>query len=81
MLDIIRMREVIFLGRTGETYVGPDGYTWQFTLADLYAKTTPAEWVPELPALEIWAAGQFEISREAALRITTELNQTRPWQQ
>ncbi len=79
-MAMIRMREVIAVGRTGETFVGPEGYTWELSLADLYAMTTPEPWDPVMPTLEDWVPNA-EIDRARAQEITTELNNTQPWEQ
>lgn len=80
-MAIIRMREVIAVARTGETFIGPEGYTWELSLASLYAMTEPADWEPELVTVGDWELGVHDLTREAAEQVTTQLNNSQPWEQ
>ncbi len=78
-MAFVKLREVHAVARTGDPWQGPNG--WAFGLADLYARTVPQEWVPQLDALESWEAGAYDVTREAAERVTDDLNETTPWEQ
>jgi hypothetical protein len=76
-MAVLRVRDLHQLARDGIT-VNVSG--WEYPLATFYSETTPAEWVPELPAFEDWQAGQFEIVRAAAQRIADTYNASTPWE-
>lgn len=78
-MSIIRMRDVIAVANTGDTFTGPDNLTWTFSLADLVSMTQPGDWTPPLATVADWELGVYELSRDKAEEITTALNNSQPW--
>jgi hypothetical protein len=79
-VSIIRLRDVLGVAWTGETFTGPDDLTWTFSLADLYSMTQPTDWTPTLATAADWELGVYDLSRDKAEEITTALNNSQPWE-
>lgn len=77
-MAVLRVRDVVYLARDGAT-VNVNG--WEYTLAALYADTSPAEWIPQLDPLDDWQPNSYEIDRAAAQRIADTYNAAKPWEQ
>lgn len=76
-MAVLRVRDLVFLARDGVT-VNVAG--WEYSLADFYGETTPAEWTPQLDDLADWEAGQYEADRGACQRIADKYNTLKPWE-
>ncbi len=76
-MAVLRVRDLVYLARNGET-VNVSG--WEYPLSAFYADTTPAEWTPQLNDIEDWAAGTYEINRDAAQRVADTYNASKPWE-